>query len=122
MDESAECVHTIIHNDDMAENDYYLVQSDKWEGKWDGKADWARFPAECSQTFDFGERTASVTIKTWRCRPDLEDPQLSVYQDCGSQKRRLLVCRQLTFIIVHKIIIMYKCANFNVNVNFTGFK
>jgi len=52
-----------IHNNDMQEGDYYIVQSDSWHGKadpWHGTSHLARRPAECALAFNFGDRLASM--------------------------------------------------------------
>jgi len=86
-----------IRNDDMEEGDYYIVKSDSWHGRadpWHGTSHLARRPAECALAFNFGDRLASMKVDEWWCHlRDVPDPFLTVYNDCGGQRRKLLVSR-----------------------------
>jgi len=84
-----------IHNNDMQEGDYYIVQSDSWHGKadpWHGTSHLARRPAECALAFNFGDRLASMTVDEWWCHlRDVHDPFLAIYNNCAGQRYGLLV-------------------------------
>ena len=84
-----------IHNNDMQEGDYYIVQSDSWHGKadpWHGTSHLARRPAECSLAFNFGDRLVSMSVDEWWCHlRDVHDPFLAIYNNCDGQRYGLLV-------------------------------
>ena len=80
---------TYVRNDDMTEGDVYVVKSDSWRGG----SPWARRPAECSTQFNLGERMIAVNLVEWWCGKSYPDPYLEVYDDCQTNKHKLLVSK-----------------------------
>ncbi len=86
LDTVTEC-HSYTRNDDMAEGDIYVIKSDGFHGG----SDWTRKPAECSTSFNLGDRLLAVQVVEWWCNEGYEDPFLAIYDDCHGQRSNLLV-------------------------------
>jgi hypothetical protein len=86
-----------IRNDDMAEGDHYVVNSDSWLGRpdpWQGRSPLSRRPAECTLAFNLGNRIVSAVIDDWRCQAQFNDLFLAFYDDCDGHRQKLLVSMQ----------------------------
>ena len=90
MDDDESC-EISVRNDDLAEGDRYLVKSDSWQGH----APWARRPAECTVTINYGDRLVAMNIVEWWCDKMFKDPFLAVYDSCLSDRSNLLVGTQI---------------------------
>ena len=86
MDKEKDC-HSILHNDDMAESDFYIVNSDSWRGG----SPWATRPSECAVTFNFDNRIVGARHLQWWCKESVEEPFLAFYDDCSGAKSNLMV-------------------------------
>ncbi|ELT98070.1 hypothetical protein CAPTEDRAFT_200913, partial [Capitella teleta] len=88
MDDATACDHTVTHNDDMEEGDFYTLSSDRLQGHLAKQ----HFPAECSEAFDFGDRLASVQIMSWYCSDKIVgNPVLTIYHDCTASRRNQMM-------------------------------
>ena len=83
-----------MRNDDMAQGDYYVINSDSWLGRpdpWQGRSQLARRPAECTLAFNFGDRFVSASVNEWRCTVRLTDLFVAIYDNCYGHRQQLIV-------------------------------
>ncbi len=86
MDEENDC--RSVYNDDLEEGDLYMVKSDSW----DGGSSWAeRRPAECSTSFNFGDRLVVIRLAKRWCDEEFNDPFMAVYDNCHGTREKLVV-------------------------------
>ncbi|ESO12849.1 hypothetical protein HELRODRAFT_188009 [Helobdella robusta] len=75
-----------IRNDDMSEGDFYIVKSDRYEGK----SNQTKQPSECTLAFNLGDRMMSLKVNVWWCEKPFEEPFLAIYSDCEGRRKGLL--------------------------------
>ena len=71
-------------NDDMSEGDFYYIEAES-------NHDSGKMPAECSQSFDFGDRFIASRVIHWACEFKTDDIFMSFYDNCYGQRQNILV-------------------------------
>lgn len=117
MDDATACDHTVTHNDDMEEGDFYTLSSDRLQGHLAKQ----HFPAECSEAFDFGDRLASVQIMSWYCSDKIVgNPVLTIYHDCTASRRNQMV--RVTLYQIYDISCFSSSPTDDIQLQFDGSK
>ena len=87
MDNEGSCSKFIL-NDDMEQDDLYVVFSDNWGGQ---NTSPERIPAECHVRFNLGDRLAMVRVREFHCEEWARAPSLDIYDDCEGRNGPVLV-------------------------------